>query len=157
MFPGRPRVFCSLPPHLLPCQRTEAGRLSLLHLSLRESYGLLRVSPSTTYTSLYNATLSLRTTRSGPLLSSTSSSMLAQLYTAALCLLAGSAAYAAPGVEVETGKIVSIPNTHPLIYYHGRWDAAPATWWCVMIDIYIQTHSPIRPGLHLVSRSTSQT
>jgi hypothetical protein len=43
-------------------QRTEAGRLSLIHLSLRESYGLLRVSPSTIYASLYNATHSLRTT-----------------------------------------------------------------------------------------------
>ncbi|KAF9472634.1 SGNH hydrolase [Pholiota conissans] len=24
---------------------------------------------------------------------------------------------------------VTIKNDHPLIYYHGRWDASPGTWW----------------------------
>ncbi|TCD66242.1 hypothetical protein EIP91_001605 [Steccherinum ochraceum] len=24
---------------------------------------------------------------------------------------------------------VLIPNNHPLIYFHGRWDASPGTWW----------------------------
>ena len=22
-----------------------------------------------------------------------------------------------------------IPNNHPLIYFHGRWDTTPGTWW----------------------------
>ncbi|KAJ7616128.1 SGNH hydrolase-type esterase domain-containing protein [Roridomyces roridus] len=24
---------------------------------------------------------------------------------------------------------VVIPHTHPLIYFHGRWDSSPGTWW----------------------------
>lgn len=26
---------------------------------------------------------------------------------------------------------LTIQNDNPLIYYHGRWDASPGTWWCV--------------------------
>ncbi|KAI0758850.1 SGNH hydrolase [Fomes fomentarius] len=26
-------------------------------------------------------------------------------------------------------KGVVIPNAHPLIHFHGRWDASPGTWW----------------------------
>lgn len=26
-------------------------------------------------------------------------------------------------------KTVTVPNTHPAIFYHGRWDTAPQTWW----------------------------
>ncbi|KAI8996285.1 SGNH hydrolase [Trametes punicea] len=33
---------------------------------------------------------------------------------------------AAPAA-VETGFL--IPNDHPLLYYHGRWDSSPGTWW----------------------------
>ena len=25
---------------------------------------------------------------------------------------------------------VTIPGTHPLIHYHGRWDALNGAWWC---------------------------
>ncbi|KAI0354180.1 SGNH hydrolase [Trametes cingulata] len=28
-----------------------------------------------------------------------------------------------------SGEGVIIPNDHPLIYFHGRWDASPGTWW----------------------------
>ncbi|ETW80070.1 hypothetical protein HETIRDRAFT_322385 [Heterobasidion irregulare TC 32-1] len=32
-------------------------------------------------------------------------------------------------VAGHASKSVVIPNTHPLIYYHGRWDKSPGTWW----------------------------
>ncbi|KAI0633101.1 SGNH hydrolase [Trametes polyzona] len=44
-------------------------------------------------------------------------------------------AHAHPGdnhgwVTWETpAREVIVPNDHPLIYYHGRWDASPGTWW----------------------------
>ena len=31
----------------------------------------------------------------------------------------------------DAASVVNVPYTDPLIYYHGRWDAAPATWWYV--------------------------
>ncbi|OSD00709.1 hypothetical protein PYCCODRAFT_1393004 [Trametes coccinea BRFM310] len=40
-------------------------------------------------------------------------------------LLAPYALGASSASEAE----VIIPNDHPLIYYHGRWDASPGTWW----------------------------
>ncbi|KAI0673214.1 SGNH hydrolase [Trametes maxima] len=36
------------------------------------------------------------------------------------CLLLASATLAGTTV---------LPNDHPLIYFHGRWDASPGTWW----------------------------
>ncbi|KAI0651069.1 SGNH hydrolase [Trametes meyenii] len=44
------------------------------------------------------------------------------------CLLLASATLAAPMAGGEAGVTV-LPNDHPLIYYHGRWDASPGTWW----------------------------
>ncbi|KAI9058681.1 SGNH hydrolase [Trametes sanguinea] len=44
----------------------------------------------------------------------------------ATCLLLASYASGASSAS-EAGVIV--PNNHPLIYYHGRWDASPGTWW----------------------------
>ncbi|KAI0369516.1 SGNH hydrolase [Pilatotrama ljubarskyi] len=42
------------------------------------------------------------------------------------CLLFGGVvAAAAPSSDAG----VVVPNNHPLIYYHGRWDASPGTWW----------------------------
>ena len=39
-----------------------------------------------------------------------------------------------PGVGVvpapeASGKGIVIPNDHPLIHFHGRWDSSPGTWW----------------------------
>ena len=31
---------------------------------------------------------------------------------------------------------VTVSNRHPLISYHGRWDALHGTWWCVLDIIY---------------------
>ncbi|TBU22635.1 SGNH hydrolase-type esterase domain-containing protein [Dichomitus squalens] len=31
--------------------------------------------------------------------------------------------------EQGSGGEVVIPNDHPLIHFHGRWDASPGTWW----------------------------
>ncbi|GLB44445.1 putative GDSL-like Lipase/Acylhydrolase family protein [Lyophyllum shimeji] len=28
-----------------------------------------------------------------------------------------------------TSQTKTIPNSHPAIYYHGRWDSSPGTWW----------------------------
>lgn len=35
---------------------------------------------------------------------------------------------------VRGENTVTIPNDHPLIFFHGRWDASPGTWWCVAIN-----------------------
>ncbi|KAF7316222.1 SGNH hydrolase [Mycena indigotica] len=43
-------------------------------------------------------------------------------------LLAAVFTVANPTAELAS-KPVHIPNTHPLIFYHGRWDSAPETWW----------------------------
>jgi hypothetical protein len=37
-------------------------------------------------------------------------------------------AVASPIVPSAEGT-VTISNKNPLIYYHGRWDASPGTWW----------------------------
>ena len=41
-------------------------------------------------------------------------------------LVLGSAAVPA---ALEASKGVVIKNDHPLIHFHGRWDASPGTWW----------------------------
>ncbi|RPD77308.1 SGNH hydrolase [Lentinus tigrinus ALCF2SS1-7] len=35
---------------------------------------------------------------------------------------------AVPAPETSAKRIV-IPNDHPLIHFHGRWDSSPGTWW----------------------------
>lgn len=53
---------------------------------------------------------------------------------------------AVPAVMVTVVAASSLPhppqtttfkNDHPLIYYHGRWDASPGTWWYVILLIRI--------------------
>ena len=44
-------------------------------------------------------------------------------------LISGHRGEAAP--VGDAASVVNVPYTDPLIYYHGRWDAAPATWWYV--------------------------
>ncbi|KAJ7288858.1 SGNH hydrolase-type esterase domain-containing protein [Mycena rebaudengoi] len=39
-----------------------------------------------------------------------------------------SAALASPAASPASSHI-RIPNNHPLIFFHGRWDTAPETWW----------------------------
>ena len=48
----------------------------------------------------------------------------------ALGLLIGAHGGEAARVD-DAASLVNVPYTDPLIYYHGRWDAAPATWWYV--------------------------
>ncbi|CAK5266700.1 unnamed protein product [Mycena citricolor] len=48
--------------------------------------------------------------------------MRAHLSAAALALLFARLAMAGP-------KNVTISNTDPLVYFHGRWDTSPGTWW----------------------------
>ncbi|KAJ7887298.1 SGNH hydrolase-type esterase domain-containing protein [Mycena olivaceomarginata] len=43
------------------------------------------------------------------------------LFTVACLVVTAMATAAAP--------FVRIPNDHPLIFFHGRWDTAPETWW----------------------------
>jgi len=31
--------------------------------------------------------------------------------------------------ESTASPTVTIPNDHPLIFFHGRWDSSPGTWW----------------------------
>ncbi|PPQ80335.1 hypothetical protein CVT25_003618 [Psilocybe cyanescens] len=38
-------------------------------------------------------------------------------------------ALAAIATNLPHPSTKSIKNNHPLIYYHGRWDASPGTWW----------------------------
>ncbi|KAK1217861.1 hypothetical protein PQX77_019481 [Marasmius sp. AFHP31] len=38
-------------------------------------------------------------------------------------------AMAQESLVVGEGKSLKIGNEHPLIHYHGRWDASPGTWW----------------------------
>ncbi|KAF7967360.1 hypothetical protein HWV62_30979 [Athelia sp. TMB] len=52
--------------------------------------------------------------------------MLSTLFFGSLGLLASSAS-ATPATH--SSKPVTIQNTDPLIYFHGRWDASPGTWW----------------------------
>ena len=52
--------------------------------------------------------------------------MLGTLLFGSLGLLA-SGAFATPATH--SSKPVTIQNTDPLIYFHGRWDASPGTWW----------------------------
>jgi hypothetical protein len=33
------------------------------------------------------------------------------------------------GALTMAQKPVTIQNNDPLIYFHGRWDASPGTWW----------------------------
>jgi len=33
------------------------------------------------------------------------------------------------GGQSNDARTVTIPNDHPLIFYHGRWDSSPGTWW----------------------------
>ncbi|KAJ7677578.1 hypothetical protein B0H14DRAFT_3064722 [Mycena olivaceomarginata] len=47
--------------------------------------------------------------------------MLHTLFTVACLVVTAMATAAAP--------LVRIPNDHPLIFFHGRWDTAPETWW----------------------------
>lgn len=35
------------------------------------------------------------------------------------------------GAAIKPQNALVIPNNHPLIHYHGRWDSSPGTWWCV--------------------------
>lgn len=50
----------------------------------------------------------------------------------ALGLLSTRSGEAAPLNDATSASAaVTVPYTDPLIYYHGRWDTAPATWWCV--------------------------
>ncbi|KAJ7271248.1 SGNH hydrolase-type esterase domain-containing protein [Mycena rebaudengoi] len=52
------------------------------------------------------------------------------LLLASIVLLVASALAMDAREQPETvGKSVTIPHTHPFIYFHGRWDAAPGTWW----------------------------
>jgi hypothetical protein len=39
-------------------------------------------------------------------------------------------------VVVVSAKTTTIPNTDPRIYYHGRWDASPGTWWYVLLTFH---------------------
>lgn len=57
-------------------------------------------------------------------------------------LLAFSAMQAVSGAV--TTKPVTVSNKDPRIYYHGRWDDSPGTWWCV------------HPGLFQVHRFLTQ-
>ncbi|KAH9851249.1 SGNH hydrolase [Lenzites betulinus] len=47
----------------------------------------------------------------------------------AACILSVRPTMAAPSVSDLDATGVVVPNSHPLIYYHGRWDASPGTWW----------------------------
>ncbi|KAJ7716951.1 SGNH hydrolase-type esterase domain-containing protein [Mycena metata] len=44
------------------------------------------------------------------------------------CLLVAALASPAP-LDSAVPPPVHIPNDHPLIFFHGRWDTAPETWW----------------------------
>ncbi|KAJ3541786.1 hypothetical protein NM688_g6041 [Phlebia brevispora] len=35
----------------------------------------------------------------------------------------------ASSVATQDGENIVVPNDHPSIFYHGRWDRAPGTWW----------------------------
>lgn len=47
----------------------------------------------------------------------------------AVSLALACSAMAFPAEDLSA-KSVTIKNTNPLIYYHGRWDKSPGTWWC---------------------------
>ena len=45
-------------------------------------------------------------------------------------------------------KPVIIPSSHPQIYFHGRWDDSPGTWW------YVTSHSLCQHWLHALTLLT---
>ncbi|KAI0073215.1 SGNH hydrolase [Panus rudis PR-1116 ss-1] len=49
------------------------------------------------------------------------------MLTSAGLLLGGASAITVGGNQEPNQEL--IPHNHPLIYYHGRWDAAPGSWW----------------------------
>ena len=51
------------------------------------------------------------------------------LLVAALCM----AAWLSNAAAAASPRSVIVPRTHPLISYHGRWDADQGTWWCVLL------------------------
>ncbi|KAI0830363.1 SGNH hydrolase-type esterase domain-containing protein [Trametes gibbosa] len=61
---------------------------------------------------------------------------------------------AAPPVPDSNATGLVIPNNHPLIYYHGRWDASPGTWWAGSgIKLHVQDLSSLT--LHLGPHTTA--
>ncbi|EIW56391.1 SGNH hydrolase [Trametes versicolor FP-101664 SS1] len=67
------------------------------------------------------------------------------------CAFFALSGWAAPETAVES---VAIPNTHQLIYYHGRWDASPGTWWAGSgLKLHVQGLSSL--ALHLGPHTTT--
>lgn len=76
------------------------------------------------------------------------------LFCVVLCvaaLLSGAAAAVSP-------RSVVIPHTHPLISYHGRWDAAQGTWWAgsgLTLHVAGLTSLALRLGPHTTAPLTT--
>ncbi|EIN05193.1 hypothetical protein PUNSTDRAFT_107489 [Punctularia strigosozonata HHB-11173 SS5] len=65
-----------------------------------------------------------------------------------------STAHGSPLIDATKDQTVTISNTHPLIFYHGRWDSSPGTWWADSgLKLNVQDLSALT--LNLGSHTTS--